>query len=259
MKKYQKLKRCLEYAGWWILILVFLFNLYVLARMYLFASCVIPTSSMSPTLVSGDYIIASLRIPGRRIWEKDGEGGYTIRREWTKREVRTGDVVVFSFPYARDKKRMILCNDLFYCKRCVATPGENYQWTWKGKTHSIYLPAQGDEIQMDSLTLKDYQRCIEYETHRPLSLRGDTVLLGDSIIHTYRFRHDYYFMRGDNTAHSYDSRFWGPLPDDFILGVGKFIWFSKNLKTKEIRWERMFKGMEQKNGKRDLFQHILED
>lgn len=243
MKKYQKLKKYLEIVGWWILTLIFLFNLYVLARIYLFASCVIPTTSMMPTLISGDYIIASLRIPGSREWDEDGKGGYNIRREWKKRDVRTGDVVVFNFPYARDKNRMVLCNDVFYCKRCVATPGEDYQWTWKGKTHNLYLPAQGDEIRMDSLSAKDYRRCIEYETHQQVSLRGDTVLLGDSVIQTYRFRLNYYFMRGDNTSSSYDSRFWGPVPEDFILGVGKFIWFSRDRKTGEIRWERIFRGI----------------
>ena len=243
MGKYRKLKRCLEYTGWTILTLVFLFNLYVMARMYLFASCVIPTTSMTPTLISGDYIIASLRIPGYRNWKDDGNGGHNITRGWKKRDVRTGDVVVFSFPYARGKERMVLCNDVFYCKRCVATPGEDYGWTWKGKSHRLYLPAQGDEIRMDSSAVKDYRKCIEYETRQPVSLRGDTVLLGDSVIHAYRFRQNYYFMQGDNTFHSDDSRFWGPVPEDFILGVGKFIWFSRDRKTGEIRWERMFRGI----------------
>lgn len=90
-----------------------LFQLYILARLYLFASCVIPTWSMSPTLIRGDYLIASLQILGRREWQKDGQGGYTVQRKEGRREVRTGDVVVFNFPYARSKDRMTLCNDLF--------------------------------------------------------------------------------------------------------------------------------------------------
>lgn len=230
-------------VGKTIFCLFALFQLYVLARLYLFASCVIPTWSMSPTLIRGDYLIASLQIPGRREWQKDGQGGYTVQRKEGRREVRTGDVVVFNFPYARSKERMMLCNDLFYCKRCVATPGQEYGWWWKGRRHSLYLPAKGDEVPLDSTAWKDYRRCIEYETRQTLSLRGDTVLLGDSIVHSYRFQHDYYFMRGDNFHDSYDSRFWGPLPDDFILGVGQFIWFSRNPDSGEIRWERMFRKL----------------
>ena len=238
-----KIKKMLTIMGKLAFSLFALFQLYVLARLYLFASCVIPTWSMSPTLVSGDYIIASLQIPGRRVWEEDGRGGYKVIRKKGSREVQTGDVVVFSFPYARNDERMILCNDLFYCKRCVATPGQMYSWTERQQRHQLYLPAKGDEIYLDSIAWKDYRRCIEYETRQSLLLHGDSVLLGDSLIRKYRFLHDYYFMRGDNVANSYDSRFWGPLPDDFILGVGKFIWFSKDPVSGKIRWNRMFKGI----------------
>lgn len=57
------------------------------------------------------------------------------------------------------------------------------------------------------------------------------VYLADTLLTEYHFKHDYYFMLGDNVNYSYDSRNWGLLPDDFILGVGQFIWFSKVLET----------------------------
>lgn len=50
-------------------------------------------------------------------------------------------------------------------------------------------------------------------------------------------------MRGDNCVDSYDSRFWGILPEDFILGTGQFIWFSKDRDMGKIRWERMFRKL----------------
>ena len=147
------------------------------------------------------------------------------------------------FSTADSHKKMILCNDTLYCKRCVAVPGQNYSWYINETKYTIYLPAQGDKLILNKACFYKYRRCIEYETRQPLSLRGDTVLLGDSVVRTYRFRHDYYFMRGDNFLDSYDSRFWGPLPDDFILGVGQFIWFSRNPDSGEIRWERMFRKL----------------
>ena len=64
MKK--KTKCTLRKVGWSILGSLGLFQIYLFIRLYLLVSCVIPTSSMSPTLIAGDYIIASLRIPGRR-------------------------------------------------------------------------------------------------------------------------------------------------------------------------------------------------
>lgn len=238
------LRIVLKRFGKVLLLTFFTFQLYVLARLYLFASCVIPTHSMSPTLQSGDYIITSLQIPGRRIWEENSEGNLMLHREKGIREIRKNDIVVFNFPYTRSKDYMVLSNELFYCKRCVALPGEKYQWEWNQKKHCIYLPQVGDELSINSVNYGDYRKCIEYETQRRLVRKDDIIYLADSVIKTYRFSHNYYFMRGDNVKDSYDSRFWGLLPDDFILGVGQFIWFSKEPSTGRIRWNRMLEKIQ---------------
>ena len=233
--------KILKKTGKILLIVFLLFQCYVLARLYLFASCVIPTYSMAPTLLGGDYIIASLQIPGRRIWEEDSCGHSIILREKGMREVRKNDVVVFNFPYSTDTDKMKLQSNLYYCKRCVGVPGETYEWEWHSKKFHIYLPCSGDELPIDSLNYRDYRKCIEYETGNRLIRSGNLVLLGDSVIDSYRFCKNYYFMRGDNADDSYDSRFWGILPEDFILGVGQFIWFSRDKKSGKIRWKRMLK------------------
>lgn len=231
----------LKYVGKAAFLVFLLFQFYILARFYLFASCVIPTYSMSPALQNGDYIVVSIQIPGRRVWKK--EDRLIVHRKKGIREIRRNDVVVFNFPYAQQKDKMILDTQLFYCKRCVAIPGETYQWHWENKLHRIYLPKKGDILPIHSLNYEDYHKCIEYETNRQLHCRNDSIYLGDSIIHHYRFRHNYYFMRGDNSGDSYDSRFWGILPNDFILGVGQFIWFSKGETDSRVRWERIFKQL----------------
>lgn len=234
-------RHILKKIGKSLLVLFVLFQCYVLARLYLFASCVIPTYSMSPALLGGDYIIASLQIPGRRIWEEDSFGRLTVRREEGVRRVCKGDVLVFNFPYATDADRMKLESKVYYCKRCVGVAGETYGWEWNSERHRIYLPFAGEELPVDSTNYEDYRRSIEYETGGSLTRSGDRILLGDSLIHSYRFRCDYYFVCGDNAADSYDSRFWGMLPEDFILGVGKFIWFSRDKESGKIRWKRMLR------------------
>lgn len=235
------LKPIFKKSGKVLLTVFLLFQCYVLARLYLFTSCVIPTYSMAPTLLPGDYIITSLRIPGRRIWEEDGDGHQVIRREKGVREVRKGDVVVFNFPYSSDTNTMKLESKLYYCKRCVGIPGEAYEWKLQSKKHHVYLPCAGDELPIDSLNYGAYRKCIEYETGARLIRAGNVILLGDSIIHAYRFSRNYYFMCGDNVTDSYDSRFWGILPKDFILGVGRFIWFSRDKENGKIRRERIMR------------------
>lgn len=53
--------------------------------------------------------------------------------------------------------------------------------------------------------------------------------------------HNYYFMGGDNCYNSQDSRYWGPLPEEYIVGKATLIWKSKNGVTDEIRMDRIFK------------------
>lgn len=240
----QRTKKRLKKLGYAFFSLFTLFQIYLSIRIYWLVSCTIPTYSMSPTLVGGDYILASVQIPGRRIWEEDATrpGHYLVHRKKGTREIQKKDVVVFNFPYAENKDKMILSDKVFYCKRCAATPGETYQWPMNNQWRNVYLPKKGDILRIDSINFNDYHRCIEYETDASIRMdNAGKVYLADTLLNIYRFQHNYYFMCGDNTTDSYDSRYWGLLPDDFILGVGQCIWFSKDQKTKQIRWNRMFK------------------
>lgn len=240
-----KVKRILRRVGWSVFGCFGFFQIYVLIRLYLLTSCVIPTYSMSPTLTAGDYIVASLRILGRREIKKDDAlpGHYIVQRKEGMREVRKGDVTVFNFPYSKGKERMTMSFDLYFCKRCVATPGDTYRWQWKGGNGSVYLPRREETLKIDTVNIRHYSHCIEYETGRMPELVKGVVIHADTVMHSYRFKSNYYFMRGDNYADSYDSRFWGILPEDFILGVGLFTWFSKEPETGKIRWKRMFKKL----------------
>ena len=105
----------------------------------------------------------------------------------------------------------------------------------------LYLPAKGDVIEMSSKHVALYRNAIEWEQKKKLFLRGDTILLNDSVIRTYRFKENYYFVAGDKVMNSQDSRYWGLLPERFIVGNAVRIWKSVDRETDKIRWNRIFK------------------
>ena len=108
----------------------------------------------------------------------------------------------------------------------------------------FFIPAKGAEVLMTPLNKVLYRNAIEWEQKKPLTLKGDTVLLGDSVIRKYSFRQDYYFVAGDLAINSQDSRYWGLLPEPFIVGKAVRIWKSVDKRTDRVRWNRIFKKIE---------------
>ena len=85
---------------------------------------------------------------------------------------------------------------------------------------------------------------IGWEQKKKLRFKNGNVLLGDSVVHQYRFMKNYYFVSGDKMANSKDSRYWGMLPEEYIVGKVTRIWYSKNKNTDKTRWERIMKRIE---------------
>ena len=94
---------------------------------------------------------------------------------------------------------------------------------------------------MTPTNCKLYRNVIEWEQKKKLVLKGNSVMLGDSLISEYMFCKNYYFVAGDNRINSQDSRYWGLLPEEFIVGKTTLIWKSVDPNTGKIRWDRLFK------------------
>jgi signal peptidase I, bacterial type len=121
-------------------------------------------------------------------------------------------------------------------------PNDSAHFHWTIKNFGpLYVPAKGEIIKIDSLSVLLYRNLIEYETGKAISTRNGIVYLGDSIILSYTFRQDYYFMVGDWIFDSIDSRYWGLLPDDLVVGKATIIWKSEDMNTGKYRWDRFFK------------------
>ncbi|MDR1121495.1 MAG: signal peptidase I [Dysgonamonadaceae bacterium] len=117
---------------------------------------------------------------------------------------------------------------------------EEYNWTVLN-FGPLYVPGKGNTLTIDARNIKLYRNLIVYETDKPVTVKNDTVYLGNEILRTYTFQKNYYFMTGDYVFDSRDSRYWGLLPEDHIVGKAAVIWKSEDMNTKTFRWERFFK------------------
>lgn len=108
----------------------------------------------------------------------------------------------------------------------------------------LYIPSKNSEILINKDNYILYKNLIEWERRTTVKVVDSKVLLNDSIIQKYKFMKDYCFVAGDNVENSEDSRFWGLLPVDYIVGKVGIILFSKNKFTNEIRWNRFLKKIE---------------
>jgi signal peptidase I len=108
----------------------------------------------------------------------------------------------------------------------------------------IWIPKKGATVTISPDNIALYQRIINAYEDNDLRMEGDDIYINGEKTNSYTFKQDYYWAMGDNRHNSEDSRMWGFVPHDHIVGKPLFIWFStKNGNMADgIRWNRMFKS-----------------
>ena len=105
----------------------------------------------------------------------------------------------------------------------------------------LYIPRAGDQIHLEHSSVVLYRQLIEWEQGAKLTEQKGCYQLGGNEITNYTFQKNYYFMGGDKTENSRDSRYWGLLPEEYIVGKVLRIWKSIDKSTGTTRWERIWK------------------
>jgi len=245
----------------------------------------IPSGSMEKTLLVGDFLFVNKFIYGAKsplnIPFTDVRLPYFTLP--AMRDPQRGDVIVFIYPGDRDERQSPEVTN--YIKRCVGTPGDSIlikdkilyvngqmffsppgmQFSnpfpmpkdaydpamfphgehWNRDNYGpLRIPKKGDVVQLNAVNYKAWEIFIEREGRTP-SLKNGIVYIDGKQASSYTVERNYYFMMGDNRDNSEDSRYWGFVPDDNIVGEAMLIYLSWNPNGTipqmigSIRWKRI--------------------
>jgi signal peptidase I len=122
---------------------------------------------------------------------------------------------------------------------------QNFQWNIDN-FGPITIPEKGKTMQLTIDNLPLYSRVISVYEGNKLEVNGSEIKINGVVAASYTFKMDYYWMMGDNRHNSLDSRYWGFVPEDHVVGKAKFIWLSMDKDRSfpaKVRLGRMFRGI----------------
>lgn len=265
---------------------------------FVFQPYIVPSSSMEPTLVPGDFILVSklhygaqtpnsIRLPFTKLYVSGLE--LPIFRLPGFSDLKRGDAIAFYYPgveHPTDQKPVFL-------KRAVGLPGDvvelreqvlyvngkrllgesatqrslsvqennsGFPLTGRGYNPFIFphghgytpadygpveVPKRGDIITLTPDNWPLFEAIIrDYEKHDVRQLEDGTFEIEEMKAERYVIKQNYFFVLGDNRDHSLDSRYWGFVPEDHVIGKAVTILFSWDIEAKRPRWSRKFQHIQ---------------
>ncbi len=124
----------------------------------------------------------------------------------------------------------------------------------------IYIPEAGKTVALTNESLPYYQEIITNYEGNTLELKDSKFIINGKPVATYTFKQNYYWMMGDNRHNSEDSRYWGYVPENHIVGKPVFIWMSWDSNGKginKIRWDRVFTTVNGEGQPQSYFKYFL--
>ncbi|MFH0989045.1 MAG: signal peptidase I [bacterium] len=270
--KQERFKRLKEYLKTLLITLCVAFIL----KLFVVEAFRIPSGSMEDTLLVGDFLLVNKLVYGIRTPRTIPLTNMTIPSlSFPKfRNVQRGDVIVFEYPGEATQRHTEMVN---YIKRCIGLPGDTIEMVkgrvfingkelinprtakpsaWEGHSSRAYpfyldgadytdahygpliVPKRGDSIELTVSNFKHWKPFIEREGHRVSEHNGRISIDGVQSL-KYLVHQDYYFALGDNRGNSLDSRFWGFIPDNYLLGEALVVYWSWDpFATGNSIWDR---------------------
>jgi signal peptidase I len=149
------------------------------------------------------------------------------------------------FTYVKKVEKIFIDKGIKVNSPELIFPEDNFNWNLDN-FGPIKIPQAGTQVEIDTKNIELYRRIIETYENNKLEIIDGEIYINDNLASNYTFKMDYYWMMGDNRHNSLDSRYWGFVPEDHVVGKALFIWMSwdKNKKgINKIRWSRLFNAV----------------
>jgi signal peptidase I len=207
--------------------------------------------SEDPELMQHIYFVKTKEVIRERIFEKYD---ITVQNSVTRAAGGGGYFMHIPASTAEELKKLPFIEDVILQLKPEDSveddifPDYRY-FRWNRDNYGpLTVPAKGMKIAINEESLAMYGSTIEnYEGHDAVEILTDKLIIDGKEIPEYTFQKDYYFMMGDNRHNSLDSRYWGFVSEDYIVGEASFIWMSWDGNASflnKVRWERLLNGIE---------------
>ncbi len=254
-------------------IVVVTFVLAIVLKMFVVDAVFIPSPSMEQTLIAGDFVIVNKLIHGSSSQKNDAlmVTEASLMNIPALRQVEQGDVIVFHLP--SDEQYHQTTASPWFVKRCIARSGDNvlmrngrvyvngspvllpsnkhleeYPSVTSNDFRSVRVPRSGDVIDLSEENYHDWESFIKREGHIIDHIPSLGIFIDGHLVTSYTVSKNYLFVLGDNRSKSFDSRSWGFLPEENVIGLAAVVYWSMDKPADEndqgdffssIRWGRI--------------------